>query len=86
MTRVEANVDLKRQGPRVLEGCLQEQRVLGASAATPSNNQLLREFKDEGYKGAHTQEWCGDSERSNDKGESSRLKLGKKYREYCLLK
>ena len=28
LTRVEANVDLKRQGARVLEGCLQEQGFL----------------------------------------------------------
>ena len=39
---------LERQGRRVLEGHLQEQRMLGASAATPGNDQLLREFKDEG--------------------------------------
>ena len=41
LTRVEANVDLKDRGTRFLEGRLQEQGVLGASAATPSNNQLL---------------------------------------------
>ena len=56
LTRIEANIDLKGQGPRILEGRLQEQRMLGASAATPSNDRLLREFEDEGYKGAHTQE------------------------------
>ena len=30
-----------------LEGRLQESRMLGASAATPSNDRLLREFEDE---------------------------------------
>ena len=48
---------LERQGLRVLEGHLQEQRMLGASAATPGNDLLLREFKDKGfYKGVHTRE------------------------------
>ena len=32
------------------------------------------------YKQAHTQELCEDSERSKDKGESSRFKLRRKYR------
>ena len=50
LTWVEANVDLKRQGARVLEGCLQEQGVSGASTMTPSNNQLLRKFKHEGTR------------------------------------
>ena len=49
LTRVEANVDLKDKGKGFLEGCLQEQRMLGASAATPSNDRLLREFRDEGF-------------------------------------
>ena len=40
---------LERQRDKgVLEGHLQEQGMLGASAATPSNDRLLREFKDEG--------------------------------------
>ena len=38
LTRVEANVDLKDKGKGFLEGRLQEQRMLGASAATPSND------------------------------------------------
>ena len=50
LTRVEANIDLKDKGKGVPEGRLQEQRMLGASAATPSNNRLLREFKDEGLQ------------------------------------
>ena len=50
LTRVEANIDLKDKGKGVLEGHLQEQGMLGASAATPSNNRLLREFKDEGLQ------------------------------------
>ena len=50
LTRVEANVDLKDKGEGVPEGRLQEQRMLGASAATPSNDWLLREFKDEGLQ------------------------------------
>ena len=41
LARVEANVDLKNQDRGFLEGRLQEQGVLGASAATPSNNRLL---------------------------------------------
>ena len=56
LTRVEANVDLKRRGTRVLEGRLQEYKVLGASTATPGNDQLLMEFKTKVYKGAYTQE------------------------------
>ena len=52
LTRVEANVDLKGQGQGFLEGRLQEQRMLGASTTTPSNNQLLREFKDKGFQGS----------------------------------
>ena len=52
LTRVEANVDLKDKGKGVLEGRLQEQRMLGASAATSSNDRLLREFKDEGLQGS----------------------------------
>ena len=47
-TRVEASIDLKDKGKGVLEGQPQEQGMLGASAATPSNDRLLREFKDEG--------------------------------------
>ena len=35
LTRVEANADLKDKGKGFLEGRLQEQRILGASAATP---------------------------------------------------
>ena len=50
LTRIEANVDLKDKGEGVPEGHLQEQRMLGASAATPSNDRLLREFKDEGLQ------------------------------------
>ena len=50
LTRVEANVDLKDKGEGSLEGSLQEQRMLGASAATPGNDRLLREFKDEGLQ------------------------------------
>ena len=50
LTRVEANVDLKDKGKGVPEGRLQEQRMLGASAATPGNDRLLREFKDEGLQ------------------------------------
>ena len=38
LTWVEANVDLKDKGKGFLEGRLQEQRMLGASAATPSND------------------------------------------------
>ena len=49
LTWVEANVDLKDKGKGFLEGCLQEQRMLGASAATSSNDRLLREFRDEGF-------------------------------------
>ena len=52
LTRVEANVDLKRQGQGFLEGRLQEQRMSGASTTTPSNDRLLREFKDEGFQGS----------------------------------
>ena len=50
LTRVEANIDLKDKGKGVPEGRLQEQRMLGASAATPGNDRLLREFKDEGLQ------------------------------------
>ena len=32
-------------------------------------------FKDEVYREAHTREYCDDSERSKDKGDSSRFKL-----------
>ena len=47
---------LEKTRSRVLEGCLQEQGMLGASVTTPSNNRLLREFKDEGtYEGVCTQ-------------------------------
>ena len=46
LTWVEANVDLKDKDEGVLEGLLQVQGTLGASTATPSNNWLLREFKD----------------------------------------
>ena len=52
LTRVEANIDLKNEGEGVLEGRLQESRMLGASAATPSNDRLLREFKDEVLQGS----------------------------------
>ena len=52
LTRVEATVDLKDKGKGVLEGRLQERRMLGASAATPGNDRLLREFKDEGLQGS----------------------------------
>ena len=55
LTRVEANIDLKRQGQGFLEGHLQEQRMSGASTTTPGNNRLLREFKGRRYKRAHTQ-------------------------------
>ena len=41
LTQVEAIVDLKDKGKGVLEGCLQEQGMLGASAATPGNSRLL---------------------------------------------
>ena len=41
LTRVEASVDLKDKGQGILEGLLQERRVLGTSAATPSNSRLL---------------------------------------------
>ena len=41
LTWVEASIDLKDKGRRVLEGLLQERRVLGTSAATPSNSRLL---------------------------------------------
>ena len=50
LTRVEANIDLKILGSRVLQEHLQEQGMSGASTTTPSNNRLLREFKDEGTK------------------------------------
>ena len=50
LTQVEANVDLKDKGKGVPEGRLQEQRMLGTSAATPGNDRLLREFKDEGLQ------------------------------------
>ena len=50
LTRVEANIDSKDKDERVLEGRLQEQRMLGASAATPGNDRLLWEFKDEGLQ------------------------------------
>ena len=50
LTRVEANVDLKDKGEGIPEGRLQEQGMLGASAATPGNDQLPREFKDEGLQ------------------------------------
>ena len=52
LTRVEASVDLKRQGQGFLEGHLQERRMSGASKITPSNDLLLREFKDEGLQGS----------------------------------
>ena len=45
LARVEANVDLKDEGDGVLEGRLQEQGMLGASAVTPGNDRLLREFQ-----------------------------------------
>ena len=50
LTQVEANVDLKDKGEVVLEGRLQERRMLGASTATPGNDRLLREFMDEGLQ------------------------------------
>ena len=52
LTRVEANIDLNDKGEGIPEGRLQERRVLGASTATPGNDQLLREFKDEGLQGS----------------------------------
>ena len=44
LTQVEASIDLKDEGDGFLEGRLQEQRMLGASAATPGNDRLLKEF------------------------------------------
>ena len=52
LTQVEASIHLRKQGSRVLEGGLQGQGMLGASAATPSNDRLLREFKDEDLQGS----------------------------------
>ena len=52
LTQVEASVDLKRQGQGFLEERLQERRMSGASTITPSNDLLLREFKDEGLQGS----------------------------------
>ena len=49
LTRIEANVDLKDKGKGFLEGRLQEQRMLGASAATPSNDRLLGGFGGKGF-------------------------------------
>ena len=62
LTRVEANVDLKDKGKGFLEGRLQEQGMLGASAATPSNDRLLREFKDEGLN-KHTLKSSAETQR-----------------------
>ena len=40
LTQVEANVNLKSKDEWVLEGRLQERRMLGASAATLGNDRL----------------------------------------------
>ena len=50
LTRIEASADSKQLRLKVLEGLLRESRMLGASTATPGNNWLHREFKDEGTK------------------------------------
>ena len=41
---------MKELRAKVLQGHLQEQKMSGTSTTTPSNDQLLREFKDEGTK------------------------------------
>ena len=45
LTQVEANVDLKDLRQRFLKCVFKSSRVLGASAMTPGNNRLHREFK-----------------------------------------
>ena len=55
LTRVEANADLKDKGKGFLEGRLQEQRILGASAASLSNSQLRKTFQG-AMQRAYTQE------------------------------
>ena len=45
LTRVEASVDLKRQGQRFLNGIFKKTRMSGASMTTPGNSRLHREFK-----------------------------------------
>ena len=49
LTWMKASINPKRQRSRVLEGLLQETRMLGASTATPSNGRLHREFQGQGY-------------------------------------
>ena len=48
LTRVEANVDLKDRRRRFLKGIFKKTRMSGASAMTPGNNRLHREFKVKG--------------------------------------
>ena len=44
LTWVEASVDSKRSRLKVLEGLLQESKILGASTVTPGIGWLHREF------------------------------------------
>ena len=50
LTWIEANVDLKDWRWRFLMGVFKKTRVSGASAMTPGNNRLHREFKVKGTK------------------------------------
>ena len=60
---------------RFLEGHLQEPRMPGASAATPGNERLHREFKTKVYR-EHALKSSVETQRDpRDKGESSRFKL-----------
>ena len=60
---------------RFLEGHLQEPRMPGASAATPGNERLRREFKMKVYR-EHALKSSMETQRDpRDKGDSSRFKL-----------
>ena len=60
---------------RFLEGHLQESKMPGASAATPGNEWLRREFKMNVYR-EHALKSSMETQRDpKDKGDSSRFKL-----------